>query len=104
MILTALLMVSSYSMVASSSQRNWQLLGVVLSAAQGGLGEASCLGLCSRYGGRGAVSAWSSGTGHPSSPEQLLPHSVMLPCASVTLKGAAGLHSSKAFPYPAMPA
>jgi len=63
MISIAALMVSSYSVVALSSQKRLQLLGVVLGSIQGGIGEASCLGLCSFYGGRGAVTAWSSGTG-----------------------------------------
>ncbi len=56
------LMSLSYCTVALGSGR-WQLLGVMFSALQSGIGEASCLGLCSHFGGRKAVAAWSSGTG-----------------------------------------
>ena len=52
----------SYCTVALSTGQ-WQLLGVMFSALQSGIGEASCLGLCSKFGGRKAVTAWSSGTG-----------------------------------------
>lgn len=40
-----------------------QLLGVALVAVQGGLGEASALGLCSLHPNQLALTAWSSGTG-----------------------------------------
>jgi hypothetical protein len=40
-----------------------QLLGVGLVAIQGGLGEASALGLCSLYPNQLSLTAWSSGTG-----------------------------------------
>ncbi|PRW51162.1 Batten s disease Cln3 isoform A [Chlorella sorokiniana] len=59
----ALLMTASYTTVALSSSRGWQLLGVVLASLQSGLGEASCLALTSHYRGRAAITMWSSGTG-----------------------------------------
>lgn len=40
-----------------------QLLGVALVAVQGGLGEASALGLCSLHPNQLSLTAWSSGTG-----------------------------------------
>lgn len=40
-----------------------QLVGVALVAVQGGLGEASALGLCSRHPNQLSLTAWSSGTG-----------------------------------------
>ncbi len=40
-----------------------QLAGVALAALQGGLGEATALGLCARYHSRSALTTWSSGTG-----------------------------------------
>lgn len=40
-----------------------QLLGVALVAVQGGLGEASALGLCSLHPSQLSLTAWSSGTG-----------------------------------------
>lgn len=45
----AALMSGSYTVVALSSGRGWQLLGVVLASLQGGLGEASCLAMTSYY-------------------------------------------------------
>ncbi|KAL4854287.1 hypothetical protein ACK3TF_004978 [Chlorella vulgaris] len=59
----AALMAASYTTVALSSSRGWQLLGVVLASLQGGLGEASCLAMTSYYSGRPAITMWSSGTG-----------------------------------------
>ncbi|PSC75581.1 battenin [Micractinium conductrix] len=61
--IVALLMSCSYTTVALSSARGWQLLGVVFASLQGGLGEASCLAMTSYYSGRPAISMWSSGTG-----------------------------------------
>ena len=55
-------MTLSYCTVALGTGQ-WQLLGVMFSALQSGIGEASCLGMCAKYGGRKAVAAWSSGTG-----------------------------------------
>ncbi|KAK2078042.1 hypothetical protein QBZ16_003910 [Prototheca wickerhamii] len=53
----AALMTGSFCIVALSSSRPLQLLG-------GGLGEASCLALTTRYGPRrGPLTLWSSGTG-----------------------------------------
>ncbi|KAK9806280.1 hypothetical protein WJX72_008416 [[Myrmecia] bisecta] len=59
----AALMAGAYSTVALTSSLSWQLLGVVLSSLQGGLGEASCLALCSFYDSRKVLTFWSSGTG-----------------------------------------
>ncbi|KAL4429218.1 hypothetical protein ABPG77_010197 [Micractinium sp. CCAP 211/92] len=59
----ALLMAASYTTVALSTSRGWQLLGVVFASLQGGLGEASCLAMTSYYSGRPAITMWSSGTG-----------------------------------------
>lgn len=46
-----------------TSSRAWQLLGVAAASLQSGLGEASCLAMTALYGGRPAITAWSSGTG-----------------------------------------
>lgn len=46
-----------------TSSRAWQLLGVAAASLQAGLGEASCLAMSVLYGGRPAITAWSSGTG-----------------------------------------
>jgi battenin len=46
-----------------TSSRAWQLLGVAAASLQSGLGEASCLAMTVLYGGRPAITAWSSGTG-----------------------------------------
>ncbi|CAL8471388.1 g10930 [Coccomyxa elongata] len=59
----AVLMGSAYTTVAFSSRRALQLLGVVFSALQGGLGEASCLAMCTFFDSRAAITFWSSGTG-----------------------------------------
>lgn len=59
----ALLMSSSFSIVAFSGSRGWQLFGVVLASVQGGLGEASILALTSHYHSQTTITAWSSGTG-----------------------------------------
>ena len=57
------MMSGSYLTVAYGSHVSWQLLGVAFAAFQGGLGEASCLALCSFYDSRRALTLWSSGTG-----------------------------------------
>ena len=59
----AILMGCAYTTVAFSSRRALQLLGVVFSALQGGLGEASCLAMCTFFDSRAAITFWSSGTG-----------------------------------------
>lgn len=59
----AILMSSSFSLVAFSKSRGWQLLGVILASFQGGLGEASVLALTSHYHSQTTITAWSSGTG-----------------------------------------
>ena len=56
-------MSAAYTTVAFSRDVGWQLLGVVLSAVQGGLGEASCLAMCTFFDSRAAITLWSSGTG-----------------------------------------
>lgn len=61
--LIAILMGCAYTTVAFSSRRSLQLLGVVFSALQGGLGEASCLAMCTFFDSRAAITFWSSGTG-----------------------------------------
>ncbi|KAF6259405.1 hypothetical protein COO60DRAFT_1626075 [Scenedesmus sp. NREL 46B-D3] len=48
---------------AKLAESESDLLGVGLVAVQGGLGEASALGLCSLYPNQLALTAWSSGTG-----------------------------------------
>ena len=63
MTIVALMMSSSYLTVAFGRHMSWQLLGVTFAAFQGGLGEASCLALCSFYDSRRALTLWSSGTG-----------------------------------------
>lgn len=59
----AVMMTCSYVTVAYGRHVSWQLLGVAFAAFQGGLGEASCLALCSLYDSRRALTLWSSGTG-----------------------------------------
>ncbi len=59
----AVLMGCAYTTVGFSSRRALQLLGVVFSALQGGLGEASCLAMCTFFDSRAAITFWSSGTG-----------------------------------------
>lgn len=61
--LIAVLMGCAYTTVAFSGRRSLQLLGVVFSALQGGLGEASCLAMCTFFDSRAAITFWSSGTG-----------------------------------------
>ena len=63
MTIVAIMMSGSYLTVAYGSHVSWQLLGVTFAAFQGGLGEASCLALCSFYDSRRALTLWSSGTG-----------------------------------------
>ena len=63
MTIVAAAMSASYLTVAYSNDRSWQLLGVAFAAFQGGLGEASCLALCSLYDSRRTLTLWSSGTG-----------------------------------------
>lgn len=63
MTIVAVTMSLSYLTVAYSHHRSWQLLGVAFAAFQGGLGEASCLALCSLYDSRRTLTLWSSGTG-----------------------------------------
>ena len=60
---SAAFMSAAYTTVAFSRDVGWQLLGVVLSAVQGGLGEASCLAMCTFFDSRAAITLWSSGTG-----------------------------------------
>ena len=59
----AVLMSAAYTTVAFGRTRGWQLLGVVFSAVQGGLGEASCLAMCTYFDSRSAITFWASGTG-----------------------------------------
>jgi battenin len=59
----AALMGISYTTVALSGSRGWQLLGVVFASLQGGLGEATTLSLTAYYRSGTAITAWSSGTG-----------------------------------------
>ena len=59
----AVLMSAAYTTVAFGRTRGWQLLGVVFSALQGGLGEASCLAMCTFLDSRSAITFWASGTG-----------------------------------------
>ena len=59
----AALMSAAYTTVAFGQSRAWQLLGVVYSALQGGLGEASCLAMCTFFDSRSAITFWASGTG-----------------------------------------
>eukprot|EP00472_Partenskyella_glossopodia_P004347 CAMPEP_0197539234 /NCGR_PEP_ID=MMETSP1318-20131121/62079_1 /TAXON_ID=552666 /ORGANISM="Partenskyella glossopodia, Strain RCC365" /LENGTH=466 /DNA_ID=CAMNT_0043097899 /DNA_START=12 /DNA_END=1412 /DNA_ORIENTATION=- len=56
------LMAMSFTGVAMAPYQWLQLLGVCLTSAQQGLGEASLLALCSRFGTK-SLTAWSSGTG-----------------------------------------
>jgi battenin len=56
-------MVTSFCVVALSSDMYVQLFGVAFSAAQGSMGEATLLALASKYDAAWALSAWSSGTG-----------------------------------------
>ncbi|GAB5369972.1 hypothetical protein AAMO2058_001452100 [Amorphochlora amoebiformis] len=56
------LMILSFTGVAVAPFQWLQLLGVMFTSAQQGLGEATLLSLCSRYGNR-SLTAWSSGTG-----------------------------------------
>ena len=63
MTIVAAAMSASYLTVAYSHDRSWQLWGVAFAAFQGGLGEASCLALCSLYDSRHTLTLWSSGTG-----------------------------------------
>ncbi len=60
---SAAFMSAAYTTVAFSQDVGWQLLGVVFSAVQGGLGEASCLAMCTFFDSRAAITLWSSGTG-----------------------------------------
>lgn len=63
-ILAALLMSSSYAMVALNTTRTLQLTGVVLASLQGALGEATCLSMSSFYSSpKATITMWSSGTG-----------------------------------------
>ena len=63
MTIVAVMMSGSYLTVAFGRHMSWQLLGVAFAAFQGGLGEASCLALCSFYDSRHTLTFWSSGTG-----------------------------------------
>ena len=63
MTIVAVTMSAAYLTVAYSHNKSWQLLGVAFAAFQGGLGEASCLALCSLYDSRSTLTLWSSGTG-----------------------------------------
>lgn len=63
-IISGVLMSLAYATVGIlTDNRPAQLLGVAAASLQGGLGESSCLALTARYGGRPALTAWSSGTG-----------------------------------------
>ena len=63
MTVVAVMMSAAYFTVAFARQKSWQLMGVAFAAFQGGLGEASCLALCSLYDSRRSLTLWSSGTG-----------------------------------------
>eukprot|EP00466_Bigelowiella_natans_P012421 jgi/Bigna1/68349/fgenesh1_pg.6_\ len=56
-----ILMAASFTGVAFAPYQWLQLLAVMLSSGQQGLGEASFLSLCSRFGNK-SLTAWSSGT------------------------------------------
>jgi len=67
-LIAGMFMVLAFSLVAfgnSISNLALQLIGVAFSAAQGGIGEASLLGLTAKYNPRTKemLTAWSSGTG-----------------------------------------
>lgn len=63
-LLAALLMSSSYAMVALTTTRTLQLTGVVFASLQGALGEATCLSMSSFYNSpKATITMWSSGTG-----------------------------------------
>ena len=59
----AVLMVMAFLLVGFGRSLGVQLLGVACCAAQSGLGEASMLGMTSRYHTTSTLTAWSSGTG-----------------------------------------
>lgn len=56
-------MALSYTTVALSNSLALQLLGVAVGSLQGGMGEATCLGLAAFFDTRRAITFWSSGTG-----------------------------------------
>ena len=58
----AVLMGLSFTGVALAPVQALQFIGVMLTSAQQGLGEATVLSLCTRFGNKG-LTAWSSGTG-----------------------------------------
>jgi len=60
--IATVLMALSFTGVAVAPYQWLQLVGVMLTSAQQGLGEASFLSLCSRFGNK-TLTAWSSGTG-----------------------------------------
>jgi len=62
-VVSALLMVLSFLVVALTDTRGLQLVGVVFASLQSSLGEASCLALSSHFDSRVAITMWSSGTG-----------------------------------------
>ena len=49
--------------VPSSGVYCWLHMTCAVTQPQGGIGEASCLAMCSFYDGRAAITLWSSGTG-----------------------------------------
>ena len=63
MIACTFLMVASFLIVGYGQSLGVQLLGVACCSMQSGLGEASVLGLTSKYHTASTLTAWSSGTG-----------------------------------------
>ncbi|GMH32514.1 hypothetical protein BSKO_00348 [Bryopsis sp. KO-2023] len=59
----AALMSAGFACVALGQTPEEQLLGVIFASIQSGLGEVSCLALCSFYDSKKMITAWSSGTG-----------------------------------------
>lgn len=62
-IMSAVLMMLSFFIVATVNSRGLQLVGVVFASLQSSLGEASCLALSSHFDSRQTITMWSSGTG-----------------------------------------
>ena len=93
---SAALMSAAYTTVAFSQDVEWQLLGVVLSAVQGGLGEASCLAMCTFFDSRAAITLWSSGTGFAGKKRRLAldkgVSAMLMTCPLLKKREAEGQH------------
>ena len=97
----AALMSGAYTTVALSREVGWQLAGVVLSAVQGGLGEASCLAMCTFFDSRAAITLWSSGTGFAG--EAMICYGLMgSPCTTISCSSFI-FENSRRCPSPCAP-